>query len=100
MTLNTTISVHFDPDDVSADLTKPYTLDLGRISKNECRIVLFVGTVEHADVLIAAVQKLKKQLAKEVHGKPDCPACFGTGMVHAGKSRPEVCELCFPEGDG
>jgi hypothetical protein len=28
---------------------------------------------------------------------PDCPACFGTGQVHAGKSDPEPCRLCAPD---
>ena len=27
----------------------------------------------------------------------DCPACFGTGQVHAGKSDPEPCRLCVPD---
>lgn len=96
---NVTVGIHFDPDQVKANLKDPYTLDI----KNEgyqapFRLALFVGTVEHADALIKAAQELKEELAKQVRGKPDCPSCFGSGLVHAGKSRPEICGLCFPEG--
>lgn len=36
------------------------------------------------------------QLATWLPGTPDCPACFGTGGVHAGKAAEERCELCPP----
>jgi hypothetical protein len=29
-------------------------------------------------------------------GLSHCPACFGTGLVHAGKGEPEPCQTCAP----
>lgn len=95
-----TVGVHFDPDEVKANLKDPYTLDIRTDGyAAPFRLALFVGTVKHADALIKAAQELRSELAEKCPGDPDCSACFGTGLVHAGKSRPEVCGLCFPDGE-
>lgn len=36
----------------------------------------------------------REQVTSRPAPDPDCPACFGTGQVHAGRSEPEPCELC------